>query len=185
MNASPAGSFAAGAAGGLVGTVAMSAVMLSAGWLGLMGAQPPRRVVDAASNRTRRGHGDDTGSSGDDERSREAQASGEGGGDGARDVAASLLHLAVGTAAGGVLGVVRDGAARSGVRLPPAASGAAFGLALWAVNYAAIAPALDILPPPHEDRGGRPPSMIIAHLVFGITSGVVADRLAGSGGSTS
>jgi hypothetical protein len=149
---------AAGAAGGIAGTVAMSMVMLPAGWLGLMGEQPPRRVVDAAARRTpppTTPHDDD------------------------RDVAASLLHLAIGAGAGAAFGLARRGMARGLGFLPrPALGGVVFGLGLWALNYLALAPSLDILPPPDEDRPGRPPVMVLAHLVFGATCGIVVDRLA-------
>jgi hypothetical protein len=41
----------------------------------------------------------------------------------------------------------------------------------------ALAPALNLLPPAMRDRPGRPPVMIAAHLVYGVLTAVVTDRL--------
>jgi hypothetical protein len=67
-----------------------------------------------------------------------------------------------------------------GVRL--AATGAAFGAALYALNYVGLAPALGVLPAPTEDRPGRQPTMLAAHLVYGSTLGALLDRLTRIGG---
>jgi hypothetical protein len=60
--------------------------------------------------------------------------------------------------------------------------GAAFGAGLYALNYAGLAPALGVLPPPTEDRPGRQPTMLAAHLVYGSTLGALLDRLTRIGG---
>jgi hypothetical protein len=41
----------------------------------------------------------------------------------------------------------------------------------------ALAPALDMLPPPSKDRHDRPVVMIVAHLVYGIVSGWAASAI--------
>jgi hypothetical protein len=61
-------------------------------------------------------------------------------------------------------------------RIVPAgvASGAAFGLAVWAASYEGWLPAMGILPPAHRDRPGRRWTMIAAHLVYGGVLGALA-----------
>jgi uncharacterized membrane protein YagU involved in acid resistance len=56
--------------------------------------------------------------------------------------------------------------------VPPEAQGALFGLAVWALNYAGVLPALGILPPP-DDAPGRTATMLPAHVVYGATLGAV------------
>ena len=146
---------AAGAAGGTVATLAMSALMLAGGAVGLMGTQPPRRVVDKAADKL------------------DLEATDPG----TRNAAASALHVAIGALAGAMLALARS--ALPVTRSPSNGPllGAAFGLGFWALAYLAIAPALNLLPPATRDRPGRPQVMIAAHLVYGLTTAVVSDRL--------
>jgi hypothetical protein len=145
-----------GGVAGVFGTLAMSALMLAAGRTGRMGTQPPRRVVDAAAERL------------PVEASRGP----------VRDVAAAALHLAVGATAGMVeLGMLRAAGRAFGTRVPGSALGAGLGLALWAIAYGAVAPALHILPPPSDDRSARPAVMVAAHLVYGITTALALEAL--------
>jgi hypothetical protein len=136
----------------------MSGLMLPAGRAGLLGAQPPRIVADWAIAAA--GAGNDVGA--DD-----------------RGILAAIVHLAVGGMGGAGLGIVdavvtpRGASAATGALL-----GAAYGLVLWALNYVALAPALRILPPPTRDRPGRPPVMLAAHVVYGVTAGVTTRVLA-------
>jgi hypothetical protein len=148
----------AAAAAGIIAIVPMSAVMLAADALGRMGTQPPRRIVDEAAERT----------------------PGPGPSEPARDLVATLLHVALGAllALGvlPVLALVR--------RLLPAVpargavAGALLGGAVYTSNYAGLAPALGILPPPTRDRPGRQVTMAIAHLVYGVAVGVLVNPLA-------
>jgi len=146
---------AAGAIGGAAATLAMSAVMLAGGAAGLMGTQPPRRVVDRAAEEL------------------DLRATGAG----ARDTAASVLHVAIGAVAGALFALGRS--TTRFTRRPPNGPllGAVWGLAFWALNYLALAPGLHILPPATRDRPGRPPVMIAAHLVYGVSTAVLTDRL--------
>jgi hypothetical protein len=147
----------AGVAAGTAATIAMSALMLPASRLGLMGTQPPRRMIDEAADRAPTAETPD-----------EAM----------RDLGASLLHLAIGAGAGLAFVLGRQAVVRlTGRRPPSVASGASFGLALWALNYTALAPSLDILPPAHEDRAGRQPTLIVAHIVYGVCCALIAERL--------
>lgn len=54
--------------------------------------------------------------------------------------------------------------------LPPRlAGGMIYGLAVWAVNYLGVMPALGLFPPPRRAGRRRTAVMIIAHLVYGAT----------------
>ena len=54
-----------------------------------------------------------------------------------------------------------------------AARGALFGLLVWGVSYLGWVPAAKILPPAHRDRRDRQVTMVIAHLVFGASLGLL------------
>jgi hypothetical protein len=146
---------------GDLATLPKSAVMLVAGAMGLLGTAPPRRVVDDAVNET----------------------PAPGPSPGVRNVLAAALHLGLGgvMALGAlpVLALVPKVGSR-GARL--AAMGAAFGAGLYALNYAGLAPAPGVLPPPTEDRPGRQPTMLAALVVYGTTLGALLDRLTRIGG---
>jgi hypothetical protein len=145
---------ARGFVGGVVATVAMSAVMLAAQKAGLMGRMPPRKITDGL-----------LGSLGIRRSTPEP----------ARKALATLNHFAFGAACGALFGlaheVSRNRAAASGSRAEehraPVGAGIAFGTAVWALSYAGWIPAAGIMPMPHRDRPGRPTSMVLAHWVFG------------------
>jgi hypothetical protein len=86
-------------------------------------------------------------------------------------VLAPFAHLAFGGAAGALYGLIRSRIRR----LPGPVLGAGFGLAVWTISYAGWIPAAGILPPPHEDRPGRPIVMVGAHLVYGGVLGALQD----------
>lgn len=147
------GGAARGLAGGIVATAAMSAFMLGAQKLGLMGRLPPMKITDALLGVIGRRH--------DTPRP-------------ARRALATLNHFAFGGACGALFGLAHDlwrvGApSTSGVRghRAPLAAGLAFGTAVWAVSYAGWVPALGIMPKPAHDRLGRLTSMVLAHWIFG------------------
>lgn len=56
-------------------------------------------------------------------------------------------------------------------------TGTAFGALVWLAGYEGWLPAMDVLPPAHEDRPGRAGSVFVAHLVYGWTLGWAARRL--------
>lgn len=141
-----------GAVAGVVGTLAMSLLMLPAQWAGLLGTQPPRRVSDRLL----------------------VGAADEDAGEERRRVGTAFAHLGIGAAAGALLGATRALTARRG---PAPLVGGAFGAALWAVNYVLVAPVLRFFPPPWRDRPGRPPVMAAANMVFGVVTAAVADLL--------
>lgn len=130
-----------GAMAGALATIPMSAVMVGAQRVGLMGRQPPevitQRALDAANT--------------------EPTTT-------ATKALAAALHFAFGAAAGTVFALLnRDETSR-----PLAvAKGVGFGLALYAASYGGWIPATGILPAPQRDRKGRQPSMAAAHVVYG------------------
>ena len=140
-----------GAGAGIVGTLTMSLLMLPARWAGLLGTQPPRRVSDRALQAL-----------GLDREVDESE----------RRVGTTVAHLAIGAGAGAVAGFLR---ARGGRLGPGPVVGAAFGSALWAVNYIVVAPALELFPPPQRDRPGRPPVMFAANVLFGVVTTTLVD----------
>ena len=83
-----------------------------------------------------------------------------------------VSHFAYGAAAGAIYGGM--------VRQPPllsALSGVGFGLAVWAGSYMGWLPVLGILSPATEQPAQRNLLMIIAHVVWGAVTGVLASLL--------
>jgi uncharacterized membrane protein YagU involved in acid resistance len=86
---------------------------------------------------------------------------------------ATLLgHFAYGALTGALYGPIAK-------RVPgnPLLKGAAFGVGLWAASYAGWLPAAGIMPPPARQPARRNALMILAHVVWGAATGLVADRL--------
>ena len=140
-----------GALGGAVGTTAMSAFMLAAGRLGLMGEHPPEKIVAAAL--------DAAGVNPRDEKT--------------QDALAGLLHFGFGMSTGALFAVIHR---RLPARIPGAAHGMVFGSIVWALSYQGWVPALGIMPPASRDRPARPVVMFLAHLIFGAMLGNVVSR---------
>lgn len=137
---------AAGTSGALAGvgaTVLMSGVMLLAGRLGVMGEQPPRKVMRRVLNRPPFVDSDDI------------------------DLLASAAHMAFGAGAGATFGLI----VRRAPGFTRPWLGALFGLLIWIGSYAGWIPALHIMQPPHRDRKARQATMLAAHLVFGLALG--------------
>lgn len=141
---------AQGAAAGAIATLAMSAVMLAAGAIGLMGTQPPHAIV-------RRIGGLPSRLPWRRDRTR---------------AIASLAHVGFGAACGTGFAVAR--------RATPATNapgtGVLYALAIWATAYLGWVPALGILPRADRDRPGRPAAMIVAHVVYGLVLGALTRR---------
>lgn len=144
---------ARGFAGGLVATLAMSAVMLGAQKLGLVGRLPPRKITNAALGAfgLRRQTSEPT-----------------------QRALATINHFAFGGVCGALFGLAHEvwrvrAPSSHGVRghRAPIAAGIAFGSAVWAVSYAGWVPALGIMARPTRDRPGRQPALVLAHWVYG------------------
>jgi uncharacterized membrane protein YagU involved in acid resistance len=141
--------FLHGALAGVAATVAMSGVMLLMQRLGLMGRTPPRQIVEDALRTigahramTRRG----------------------------RKRMAAVAHLGFGATQGALFATLTRVPVLLGRKamVPTATKGIAFGLVVWVSSYAGWIPLLGILPKPSRDRPGRPTSMILAHVVYGL-----------------
>lgn len=142
----------AGALVGAVATVPMTAVMLAAQRLGLIGTQPPRRMTDAAI---------EVGDAVVDGTSVDPPEH-------ARLALTALTHLGFGVAVGVPFALARRALPEP---MSDEATGAAYGLGVWAVAYLGLVPALGIMPRADHDRRGRPAGMIAAHLVYGSVLG--------------
>ena len=139
---------ARGAAAGVVATGVMSLLMVAARRAGLMGRMPPEKITARLLRSAGLPHGRRT-----------------------QDAAATALHFGFGAGAGALFGAT---VRRS--RLPPVLAGSVFGAGVWLVSYMGWVPALGIMPPPQDDRPGRPQSMLLAHLVYGGVLGALSGR---------
>ncbi len=98
----------------------------------------------------------------------------------AAGLVAPLAHLWFGALGGVAFGVIR----RFAPGIPGGILGVLFGLGVYAVSYKGWIPALGILPPPEDDRPGRPAVMIArprrlwagARLADPTTEGVTLDQ---------
>jgi len=138
----------AGVLSGIVATAFMSAIMLMAKRLGLMGEMPPEKITASLLDRA-----------GWRSRGRRTQ-----------DALSAVSHLGFGAAAGVLFAAVER---RPQPPLPAVPAGILFGAAVWFVSYQGWVPALGIMPPPSRDRPGRPPAMLAAHLVYGAVLGAL------------
>lgn len=80
-----------------------------------------------------------------------------------------LLHFLFGAAMGSVYGMVEE---KVPMRAP--VKGPLAGMLVWAGSYLGWIPALGILPPATEHPWRRNVMMIVAHLIWGMTLGVLA-----------
>ena len=140
---------------GAIATVPMTAVMLMAQRLGLLGQLPPDKITKAIL------------------RAIDAHLPKP-----ARAIATTANHFAFGAAMGGVFGVLGSALGVFGGRHPVArgvGAGVVWGTIVWAASYSGWVPALGIMPRPSRDRPGRPLAMIAAHWVYGaVLGGLVA-----------
>jgi|SRR5687768_7823075 len=143
-----------GAAAGFIGTAPMTAFMMIA-WRLLPAHEkyplPPRQITGEVT-----------------ERLEIADHMSEG-----ELVAATLIsHFSYGALFGSMYVLLEQ-------RMPLESSikGALAGLALWVGSYLGWLPALGILPPATRHPWRRNLLMIVAHLVWGVTMGVVAQKL--------
>jgi hypothetical protein len=82
-------------------------------------------------------------------------------------------HLGVGAAGGVLFALV------SGVIRPAPIAGVLTGLAIWKASYDGWIPALRIMPPPEKDESRRQRTMLIAHVVYGLSLAPAFRRLNG------
>ncbi len=145
------GNLGAGAVAGAQATGLMSAVMLGAKRIGLMGEMPPETITARFLDGLGWHH-----------RSGETQ-----------DLLAVVTHVGFGAAAGSLFAVIQR---RLRPPTPPVVAGMVFAAGVWLVSYQGWIPALGIMAPASRDRPGRPQSMLVAHLVFGAVLGALLGR---------
>jgi hypothetical protein len=136
---------AKGLLAGIVATVPMTVVMDVGRRTGLLRRQPPEEIADRLLT-----------SSGVTRATREQ-----------RQGVAGLLHLATGATLGAIFAALPQPSGlthRIGL-------GATYGLGIYTLNYAGLAPMAHLMPPPSQDRPGRQITTFAAHLVFGATLG--------------
>jgi uncharacterized membrane protein YagU involved in acid resistance len=83
-----------------------------------------------------------------------------------------LAHFGYGTATGTLYAPL----ARR-IPGPPIAGGIAYGLFVWAASYLGLLPALGLLTPATKHPAQRNVLMIVAHIIWGATLGLVLDWL--------
>jgi uncharacterized membrane protein YagU involved in acid resistance len=90
-----------------------------------------------------------------------------------REAATWVSHFAYGAACGALYGAVSEGLGRHA-----ALAGAGFGVAVWAGSYLGWLPAAGIITPATEHPPRRNALMIVSHVVWGATAGLVLHKLA-------
>lgn len=90
--------------------------------------------------------------------------------------AALAAHLAYSAAAGAGYGLARSSfpALR---QVPSPAAGALFGLAVWAVSFEGLLPALGVMEPTTQHPPKRWPAPLMGHTIFGVVTAVLAAKL--------
>lgn len=135
-----------GAVAGCLATGAMSAAMLAAGRLGLVGRQPPEAIVRRVGQLA-----------GAEPQGRRA------------DVLASAAHVAFGATVGAAYALLPASPR-------PVRRGVLSGLGIYAVSYAGWVPALQALPVADRDRRDRQAVTAAAHLAYGAVLGALDSR---------
>ena len=139
-----------GAAGGLAGTLAHSAVMLAGRALGLGGKLPPKEITDEL-----------------------VESLGIDPGEHTRTALAVANHIAMGATTGALFGLVQPPMSRGKSML----AGAAYGLAVWFASYEGWVPhVLGAMRRAHRDRWDRQAYLVAAHVAFGAALGAVTAR---------
>lgn len=141
-----------GSIAGALATVPMTAFMLAAQRKGFLGEAPPRLITDFALISARLPVHDK----------------------GTQTAVAGSVHFGFGAVCGALFGALSQ---RTRLPFPRVVQGMLFGMTVWFVSYQGWVPALHIMPPPEDDRPGRPAVMILAHLVYGSTLGWIVGRM--------
>jgi hypothetical protein len=139
-----------GALAGLNGAACMSALRMAAHRLGLIDRMPPQVLEEWLVARSGSAHLDDAG----------------------HHVADHLLHLGIGGTCGLVYAAVLSRRGR------PLVTGAAFGLAIWAVAFSALLPRSGATRHAADSRPAENAVNVTAHVLFGAVTGLMTDELA-------
>lgn len=140
-----------GGLGGAAGTVMMTGVMVAVRRAGLVGTPelPPEQVTAGMLNQARLPREDRK-----------------------QDILAGVAHLAFGSGAGTVFGLL---SLKLRMPIPRPLQGMLFGVGLWTTSYAGWVPALALLPPPSHDSPVRQSLLILEHLVYGAVLGATVE----------
>ena len=84
-----------------------------------------------------------------------------------------VTHFGFGAAAGGLYGLISPH-----VKTHPALKGAAWGMTVWTLSYLGWLPATHILAPATQTAARRNFLMIFAHLVWGVSTALLTEKLA-------
>lgn len=145
----------AGAVGGLVATVPMTGVML-AGHAELPWHQqyplPPRRITERVASLL-----------GMHRQMKKNDA---------MTPATYISHFGYGTTVGAIYGAIAPH-----VGAQPAVKGIAYGMMVWTVSYLGLLPATGLHRPATREPAERNLLMIVAHIIWGATLGVLTDQL--------
>ena len=142
-----------GAAAGLAATVPMTIAMgVLRAWLPReqLRPMPPREIVDRTIEQAGVGNEIDPAE---------------------RTALTAVAHLAFGTFAGAVYGSLTRSRSTSSHAIW---MGAAYGLTVWALAYGAGLPALGLHPAASNDTPDRNETLIVSHLVWGATLGMLS-----------
>ncbi len=140
-----------GATAGVMGTVAMSALLVAGRMAGLLGPPPPRRITERIAEHT----------GADRALSRPAF-----------EASWMAAHVGYGAVCGALYAVVRRALPAS-----PLAAGLLFGGLVWGGSYLGLLPALGIYRGPAEESGSTTGVMIAAHAVYGTATALAETRL--------
>lgn len=143
----------AGAVAGFLATVPMTVVMLVGQQLLPRREQyalPPERITAEVMERV------DSGASHDQSR---------------RWSLSLLTHFGFGSVAGAGLGAISSQTGTS-----PSVIGIPYALGVWVVSYLGWLPAAKILPPATEHPARRNILMLLAHVIWGATAGMIIER---------
>jgi putative membrane protein len=94
-------------------------------------------------------------------------------------------HFGYGSAMGGLFALIAPRLDRAGgTRIPRVASGVGWGLIVWAGSYLGVLPALGLHEPATRHPARRNVLMILAHVVWGATLGLLTAALPGGAATT-
>jgi uncharacterized membrane protein YagU involved in acid resistance len=82
-----------------------------------------------------------------------------------------INHFGYGAGMGGLYVLLT-----SRIKAHPVLKGAAWGMIIWTISYLGWLPAAGILPPATQHTKRRNSLMLISHLVWGVTTAILADR---------
>jgi uncharacterized membrane protein YagU involved in acid resistance len=96
-----------------------------------------------------------------------------------RQKATWASHFGYGASVGAFYGALSEGLEALGLEGHSAVAGACFGVGVWAGSYLGWLPAAGIIRPATEQPMRRNALMITAHVVWGVTAGLIVEGLSG------